>query len=126
MEALAALAEARGRDNLEAARRQVWDAMAERFGGPMVQPAAFDDRHAAAHRKVISAAGGAEAVGRRWMAGTCTAEEAAALFAPFGVVDEDGRDRAVGVMLAVPAHADDLWDSAVGAATAPRANRAAR
>jgi hypothetical protein len=124
MEAVAALAEARGRDNLEAARRQVWDAMAERFGGPMVQPAAFDDRHAAAHRKIVGAAGGAEAVGRRWISGTCTAEEAAALFAPFGAVDEDGRDGAVGVMLAVPAHADDLWDAAVGAATAPRANRA--
>jgi hypothetical protein len=125
MEAVAALAEARGRDNLEAARRQVWDAMAERFGGPMVQPAAFKDRQAAAHRKVISAAGGAEAVGRCWMSGTCTAEEAGALFAPFGAVDEDDRDRVVGVMLAVPAHADDLWDAAVGAATAPRANRAA-
>jgi hypothetical protein len=125
MEAVAALAEARGRDNLEAARRQVWDAMAERFGGPMVQLAAFDDRHAAAHRRVVSAAGGAEAVGRCWMSGTCTAEEAAALFAPFGAIDEDGRDRAVGVMLAVPAHADDLWDAAIRAATAPRANRAA-
>jgi hypothetical protein len=125
MEAVASLAEARGRENLEAARKQVWDAMAERFGGPMVQQAAFDDRHAAAHRKVIRAVGGAEAVGRRWMSGTCSAEEAAALFAPFGAVEEDSRDRVVGVMLAVPAHADDLWDAAVGAATAPRANRAA-
>jgi len=125
MEAVASLAEARGRENLEAARRQVWDAMAERFGGPMVHQAAFDDRHAAAHRKVIRAVGGAEAVGRRWMSGTCSAEEAAALFAPFGAVDEDACDRVVGVMLAVPAHADDLWDAAVGAATAPRANRAA-
>ena len=125
MEAVAALAEARGRDNLEAARRQVWDAMAERFGGPMVQPAAFSDRRAAAHRKVVNAAGGAEAVGRRWMSGTCTTEEAAALFAPFGAVDEDGRDRVVDVMLAVPVHADDLWDAAVGAATRPRADRAA-
>jgi DNA-directed RNA polymerase specialized sigma24 family protein len=125
MEAVASLAEARGRENLEAARRQVWDAMAERFGGPMVQQATFDDRHAAAHRKVIRTAGGAEAVGRRWMSGTCSAEQAAALFAPFGAVDEDSRDRVVGVMLAVPAHADDLWDAAVGAATAARANRAA-
>jgi DNA-directed RNA polymerase specialized sigma24 family protein len=125
MEAVASLAEARGRENLEAARRQVWDAMAERFGGPMVQQAAFDDHHAAAHRKVIRAVGGAEAAGRRWMSGTCSDEEAVALFAPFGAVDEDSRDRVVGVMLAVPAHADDLWDAAVGAATTARANRAA-
>lgn len=124
MVAVENLAAIRGRDNLEEARKRVWDAMAERRGTPMVVRASIADRAAASARKTVRSGGGAAAVGRRWMAGTCSPAEAAGLFAPFGPkLDEDGRDKVVELILAAPAHADDLWDASVAAATAPRPNQ---
>ena len=43
-----------------------------------------------------------------------------ALFAPFGDVDEDGRDAVCAMLSARPGLADELWGAALSAATRRR------
>ena len=106
------------------AKRLAWDALAELSGAPKVQPSVVTERHAARARKVIAEAGGAYAVARSYDQGLAGQDVMAALFAPFGAIDDSKRDAVVATLLGHPHLAGELWDLALRSATAPRANAA--
>ena len=106
--------------NRAAAKRFAWDALAELSGAPRVQPSAVTERHAARARQVINEAGGALAVARSYDRGLAEPPATTALFAPFGAIDDDGRDAVVATIRARPHLANELWDLALRSATVQR------
>jgi hypothetical protein len=102
------------------ARRIAWDALAEISDVPMVTPGSLTELESAKARRLVTEASGAGAAAQEWNQGLSHPSTRDALFAPFGDLDDNGRD-AVAHMLTQHRHfADSLWDAAVTAATAKR------
>ena len=112
-----------GRSGFVQARRLAYDVMAEKIGGPPVARGTVTEYSAQASRKVLADAGGVRAVVNAWRAGDTTTEQEKALFVPFKV---DGphiaaRKSVSATLVASGAYADDVWASAMTAATRPHA-----
>ena len=105
------------------ARRRVWDALAELREAegssrvPRVLAPTHSPRAAAWCRTTIDDyPGGVMGAVDRW--GQAVEDEGTiALFAPFGDLDEDGRDAVCRMLSAHPDLADDLWDAALTSST---------
>lgn len=106
-----------------AARRLAWDALAELSGAPSVQPGSVTERNAAACRRLVRGVGGAGMIAAAYERGLAEPRATEALFAPFGDLDDEGRDGIVATLSAHRHLADDLWDMALRAATTERATR---
>ncbi len=110
-----------GRSGFVQARRLAYDVMAEKIGGPAIARGTVTEYSAQASRKVLADAGGVRAVVNAWRAGDTTTEQEKALFVPFKV---DGphiaaRKSVSATLVASGAYADDVWASAMTAATRP-------
>ena len=101
-------------------RHLAWDALAELSGAPRVEEGSVTERDAAASRRIVAAAGGAAALAGSHVAGTASPEHAAALFAPFGHLDDDAKAQVADVLCRHRRMADQLWDLALRAATKKR------
>lgn len=111
------------------ARRHAWDALAklreDDTGGRI--PRVLKDTHpskavAWARATIDSYPGGVMGAVDRW--GQAVEDEGTiALFAPFGDIDEDGRDAVCAMLTEYPQIADELWNSALSASTVRRAHR---
>lgn len=94
------------------ARKAAWVLVAQ--DAPEPRAAAMkDDRPTRAY---VAAAGGAAELARKWEQGLTTEEDDRHLFAPFGDIDADARERVVSVLVRRRDYADDLWGAAVDAA----------
>lgn len=102
------------------ARALVWDALAEGYAAPPVARASLAHQVVTDLRKQVSQAGGAMQVADGYAAGVVDDETACALFAPFGEIDEEGRQGVVDMLRRYHDYADELWDAAAAAATVPR------
>jgi len=108
------------------ARRRAWDALAELREAegdervPRVLAPTHSSQAAAWCRTTIDDyPGGVMGAVDRW--GQAVEDEGTiALFAPFGEIDEDGRDSVCRMLSAHPESADDLWDSALSSSTRKR------
>jgi len=112
-----------GRHNLVAWRKAkawAWDAIAESLGAPPVARGSLARRVVTDLRKRVDKAGGPAQVAAGYEAGDVDEDAACAFFAPFGEIDEDGRRAVAGVLKEYPGYADELWDTAAGAAAVPR------
>ena len=108
-----------GPDGARLARRHAWDALAELReadrGGhvPRVLSPTHSLRTAKWARDTIdSYPGGVMGAVDRWEQAD-EDEGTIALFAPFGDIDEDGRDAVCAMLASYPKIADDLWDAAL-------------
>jgi len=109
-----------GRSGFVKARRLAYDVMAEKTGGPAVARGTVTEYSAQASRKVLAESGGVRVVVDAWRAGDATAEQEKALFVPFKVDGATSARKAVSATLvASGAYADDVWASAMTAATRP-------
>ncbi len=109
-----------GRSGFVKARRLAYDVMAEKIGGPPVARGTVTEYSAQNSRKVLADAGGVREVVDAWRAGDATAEQEKALFVPFKVDGATSTRKAVSATLvASGAYADDVWASAMTAATRP-------
>lgn len=113
-----AIAEAIAEHDQRDARLLAWKAIAERSGAPCPGEGILSERRAAATRKEVRGAGGVGGVIAQMQYGDHS--HAAALFAPFGKVEHDGQRAIVQMLRQNELYAEDLWDSAVGAATSKR------
>lgn len=106
------------------ARRRAWDAIAGRYGAPLVAPDAVSEVQATKARRAIANGGGVLAVAGRWHSKTATAEESNAMFAPFtppgGSLNFAQQERVVSSLHRLGDYADDMYDSALAAATKRR------
>ena len=98
-------------------RRDVWRIMSIRNGAPQVVPECVTSKDAKRHRDVVTSAGGAHALAQKWLDGETSPEEDAALFAPFGAIDVDDRERTAEVFDSHPGYADQLWGEALKSAS---------
>lgn len=106
-----------GRCNLAAisnARMIGWDALAELDGAPLAAIDSLSRKQATRVRHQVRGAGGVNAVVAAHRAGTLDEQTARAFFAPWGEIDESGRDAVTKLLRKHGAYADDLWDAAVG------------
>lgn len=109
------------------ARRNAWNAVAEMRNAPEVAAQSMTESEAAQCRVAIKNCGGAVAVARMWSAET--AESAAdvegcrALFKPFANADDFESQARIANTVIDLGHCDGLHDSAIAAATIPRADR---
>jgi hypothetical protein len=111
-----------GRSGFVKARRLAYDVMAEKIGGPPVARGTVTEYSAQNSRKVLADAGGVREVVDAWRAGDATAEQEKALFVPFKVDGATSARKSVSATLvASGAYADDVWASAMTAATRPHA-----
>ncbi|MDU6150970.1 MAG: hypothetical protein E6640_01925 [Actinomyces urogenitalis] len=96
------------------ARRQAWDALAQRHGAPLVARGRFEARVRTWCRQTIDDyPGGVMGAVDTWERAEDD-EGTTALFAPFGErLDEEGRDAVCAMLRAYPAHADSLWEAAL-------------
>lgn len=112
------------------ARRRAWDAIAGRYGAPLVAPSAVSEVQATKARRAISGGGGVLAVAGRWHSKSATAEETNAMFAPFtpsgGSLDFAQQERVVSSLHRLGDYADDMYDSALAASTRRRDKTPAR
>lgn len=107
------------------ARRQAWDAIAELAHAPAVLRSSVTERRAASARRAVRGAGGAGAVAQAYARGLAEPEQADALFAPFGPISDAQRDAVVAVLTTRRRLADELWDTAIRAATTQRGGHGA-
>jgi len=111
-----------GRSGFVKARRLAYDVMAEKIGGPPVARGTVTEYSAQNSRMVLADAGGVREVVDAWRAGDATAEQEKALFVPFKVDGATSARKSVSATLvASGAYADDVWASAMTAATRPHA-----
>ena len=111
-----------GRSGFVKARRLAYDVMAEKIGGPPVARGTVTEYSAQNSRKVLAESGGVREVVDAWRAGDATAEQEKALFVPFKVDGATSARKSVSATLvASGAYADDVWASAMTAATRPHA-----
>lgn len=96
------------------ARKNIWNILAADAPHVAVKTLS-DDR---AHRAAVSEYGGPAAVARAWQNGDTAEDDPvnAALFAPFGDLDEHSKGQVTDVLLRNSEHADRIWDSAMTAA----------
>ena len=112
-----------GRPGLAAARTRAYNALAEAAGAPPAATGSLTEQKAAAARRVVGAAGGPSGALAAWRSAKVDPEVVAALFSPFGSLDDAGRAAVGRVLEAHPAYTDDLWGSAIASATARRRHR---
>jgi len=114
-----------GRSGFVKARRLAYDVMAEKIGGPGIARGTVTEYSAQNSRKVLAESGGVREVVDAWRAGDATAEQEKALFVPFKVDGATSVRKAVSATLvASGAYADDVWASAMTAATRPHGRAA--
>ncbi len=114
-----------GRSGFVKARRLAYDVMAEKIGGPPVARGTVTEYSAQNSRKVLAEGGGVRAVVDAWRAGDATDEQEKALFVPFKVDGATSARKSVSATLvASGAYADDVWASAMTAATRPHGRAA--
>lgn len=104
----------------DAVRDDIWRIMSLRTAGaPQPVTGAVAASDAATHRRLVTRAGGAHKLALAWLDGDLdeSGPEAAALFAPFGDIDNKQRERVVDVLDAKPEYADRLWASGLAAAS---------
>lgn len=109
--------EAEGGITLEQARGRAWNLIADSSGAPEV--AAHSIKNPKPVLAAVRRAGGVAALVKAWDDDFITAEQAQALFAPFGAQHYESREAIVRLLARHPAHAQRLWESAVDAATVP-------
>lgn len=97
-------------------RNEVWEMYASLTGVPAAVPGLLPSRRAMLARTQVAAGGGAAAAARTWQSGETT-EATAALFAPFGELDEQGRDDVAGALIQRAPYAEEMFASAVWGAT---------
>ena len=107
-------------DEHAAARRLVWDALAQLTGAPTVQRGSMTERKAAAARAAMRSVGGPAAVASSYVRGLAGQPETDALFAPFGELGDEEKDRIAAVLAERRHLAGELWDLALRAATVQR------
>ena len=76
-------------------------------------------------RSAMAKADGALAVANRWADGRASDAETETLFAPFGEMESDGRYQVFTILNRYPTYADNLWSSALTAATQQRVKNVA-
>lgn len=103
------------------ARRGVWDAIAETRDAPRTVLGALPRGASGEYGKTIAAAGGALAAARAWENGDLDEAGERALFAPFGELGNAQMEAVTSTMRSFPDYADEMWKSALTAATALRA-----
>lgn len=101
------------------AKRAAWNAIAELNDAPHAIPASISAEKATAYRAAVRQAGGVSAAISDWNNGELT-PAASALFAPFGDLDESGRDDVCDLLSRLHTNAEDLYDSALKWAVIPR------
>jgi hypothetical protein len=109
------------------ARRLAWDALAdlERVS-VRVAPSSVTESRAAAVRRVVRAGGGMAVLARHYARGLVeTSEQVDAIFAPYGELNDEERDEVVALLCSHARLADDIWDSALRAATVQRSRESA-
>lgn len=109
------------------ARRLAWDALADLEGvSTRVASSSVTEGRAAAVRRVVRASGGMAVLARRYERGLVeTSEQVDAIFAPYGELDDEQRDEVVALLCSHARLADDIWDSALRAATVQRSRASA-
>lgn len=103
----------------ESIRDDIWRIMSLRAGdAPQPVAGSLTEDDVVAHRRCINRAGGAHKVALDWLDGTLpdSSPEVAALFAPFGDIDNKHRVSVVDVLDATPKYADRLWASGLASA----------
>jgi hypothetical protein len=98
-------------------RRDVWRVVTIRNGAPQVAPQSISSKDAGRHRRTVEEAGGARVLAQKWLDGRTTEEEDIALFAPFGDIDVDGREKAAEALNEHQTFADVLWTEAMRGAS---------
>lgn len=99
-------------------RKDMWRIMSLRVvGAPQPAAGTLTRKTANSHRRLLEEAGGAHAVALAWLDGDATEEQEAALFAPFGELDQRQRMAVLDVMDATPGFADRIWSAGLVAAT---------
>jgi len=96
------------------ARKNIWNILAD--NGPQVAVMSIhDDREL---RAVVEEFGGPVAVARAWQQGDTAEDDPVneALFAPFGKLDEQGKERVTSILLRNATYAEKVWDAAMSAA----------
>lgn len=99
------------------AELDVWDALASEAGAPLAMRAEIDRRQASLARKTIAGAGGALAAASSYLKGEIDEEVEEALFLPFGQLSRHDKSAVVALLKKHSNYADEIWGSAVGAAT---------
>lgn len=93
-------------------KRLAWNALAERNGSPLSQEGILSQRKVTEIRKAIDARGGALAASRDFDRGISN-EATEALFAPFGELDDAGKDQVVDMLTELgPDYGEQVWQGA--------------
>jgi hypothetical protein len=102
-------------------RAKAWSILASVSQVPDVVPDSVSPAAARRHKARVSDAGGVLAAVREWDSGDGDEAAVEGLFAPFGPIDEGGRDRVCDLLRSKPEYAEHLYQSALHAATAEAA-----
>lgn len=109
-----------GRTNRAQARRLAWDAIATATDAPRAVPDSFRPADGTKIRAAAKEMGGARKLAETWESGEDTAETERVLFAPFGnpgSMSTDSKQAVVDTLLRNRDYSDNLWESAMTAAT---------
>lgn len=98
-------------------RAKAWSIIASVSQAPDVEPGSVTASAARRHKTRVSDAGGVLAAVREWDSGDGDEATVEGLFAPFGQLDEGGRDRVCDLLRSKPQYAEHLYDAALRAAT---------
>lgn len=98
--------------------KDMWRILSLRIdGAPQPVAESVDPTAVKAYRRTVKAFGGAHKLGLAWLDGESTPEQDAALFAPFGDLDNKQRQAVVDVLDSSPQFADRIWQSGLAAAS---------
>lgn len=103
----------------------VWNAVAHVYHCAPAQPQHLSESVSAAIRKQVKSLGGPWAVSNAWLNGEISEDAADPLFAPFGDLPYEERDRVAQAIHSIPDNTDrslaqSAWSDAVREATVPR------
>lgn len=99
-------------------RARAWSIIASVSHVPDVVPGSVSASAARRHKAQVTSAGGVLAAVREWDSGDGEDGAVEGLFAPFGPIDEGGRDQVCDLLRSKPEYAEHLYQSALHAATA--------
>lgn len=106
-----------GEKSKDDVRKDMWRVMTIRFDdAPQAIRGSLDPAEVKSHKSLVKNAGGARMLALAWLDGETTEAQEAALFAPFGDIDNKQRQRVVDVLDENPKFADHLWASVLTAA----------
>ncbi|MHB8318076.1 MAG: hypothetical protein ACYDEP_02420 [Acidimicrobiales bacterium] len=106
-----------------AARHLAWNAVAERFGAPLVRPNRVTEKNAAKARRIVAEAGGVTAVADAALNRDVATEPAQAVLLPFGRLNQLSKKHVFDLLSTYPNVANQLWDATLTQATIKRKGR---